>query len=93
VIATTKWIVPTATLALLPKCPMCLAAYVALGTGLGISIAAAAWIRGGLIAICIASLAWLTAASARRVLGSMRHRPPAELGRKARKASFISQNR
>ena len=71
VMATTKWIVPTAILAVMPKCTMCLAAYVALGTGLGISIPVATWIRGGLIVICIASLTWFAAASARRVLATL----------------------
>ena len=75
IVATTKWIVPTAILALMPKCPMCLAAYIALGTGLGISIPAATWIRDGLIVICVASLTWFAAASARRFWASRRRTP------------------
>jgi hypothetical protein len=60
-----RWGVPTAALALMPKCPVCLAAYIAIGTGLGISVAAATWLRWGLIAISVGSLLWL---AARRLL-------------------------
>ena len=57
------WIVPGATLALLPKCPACVVAYVALATGLGISFRAAAYIRTSLV---IASVSVLVFVAARR---------------------------
>jgi len=54
-----RWMAPGFVLLIIPKCPVCLAAYIALGTGIGISFAVAAWIRWILISICVASFLYL----------------------------------
>ena len=51
------WILPGALLALVPKCPMCLAAYVALCSGLTISYSSAHILLRTLAALCIGTLA------------------------------------
>lgn len=62
---------PLAILAVLPKCPACLVAYVALATGIGISLTLAAWLRFSLIAACLTALTYfiLKAVHRRRSCG------------------------
>ena len=61
-----EWLIPSVLLVLMPKCPLCLAAYVALWTGIGLSFTAAAHIRAALIVLCVLSLAFLVATRVRR---------------------------
>lgn len=46
-------------LALLPKCPICMAAYLAMLTGLGVSVTIAAIIKTSLVTLCVVILLWL----------------------------------
>lgn len=52
-----RWVVPAAILVLMPKCPFCLAAYIAIGTGVGVSASTAANIQAALIMGCMGILA------------------------------------
>ena len=54
-----SWVLPSAVLVLMPKCPACLAAYVMLGTGLGLSFSTARYMRWGLLGLCITTLLFL----------------------------------
>ena len=59
-------VLPAVMLALLPKCPACLAAWVALGTGVGLSIPAAGILRVLLVILGFTPLIWMAANAVRR---------------------------
>ena len=60
------WIASGAALFLMPKCPVCIAAYIAAATGLGVSVSSAGYARLALLTICTASIAYLVLRRLRR---------------------------
>src|SRR5438552_18962689 len=54
-----QWLFPATFLVLMPKCPLCVAAYFALFTGLGITVSTAGWIQMLMVLFCLSSLAYL----------------------------------
>jgi hypothetical protein len=82
-------IFPSAVLILLPKCPACIAVYVAMGTGIGLSFAAATYLHTAVIILCALMVSYFAAGLVRRVIArlssdlivqrrsSHRHVPPA----------------
>jgi hypothetical protein len=71
VVAAAGWLLPSATLVLLPKCPVCFAALIAVGTGVGIPVATAAYLRTSLVAVCAFSLLFVVARRARRPIARL----------------------
>jgi hypothetical protein len=60
------WVVPSAILVLMPKCPACVVAYVAIVTGAGISFSAAAQLRVVVLVLCVVVLTFLAIRLMRR---------------------------
>jgi hypothetical protein len=53
--------VPAAVLVLLPKCPACIVAYLAVATGIGVTVSTASYLRTGLLVLCLGCLGYLAA--------------------------------
>ena len=62
------WIVPGAILALLPKCPMCLAAYMGLWSGIGLSFSAATHLRVLLLMLSVGLILFMVVRNTRRLI-------------------------
>lgn len=62
------WIIPGTVLALIPKCPICFAAYIAFWTGIGLSLSAAIYLRASLVVLCAGLIVFVAARSARRLI-------------------------
>src|SRR5882672_5629569 len=55
-----QWLFPATLLVLMPKCPICVAAYFALFTGIGISVSTGRWIQILMVVFCLTSLGYLS---------------------------------
>ena len=65
-----QWIIPGALLVVLPKCPACLAAYVLVWTGVGLSVATVGVFRTLILVCCVTALVCLAAKRLRLLLGA-----------------------
>jgi hypothetical protein len=63
-----KMLMPAFVFVIIPKCPVCLAGYIALITGAGLSIPAATYTRVILIILCIVSFSYFIIKHVRRWL-------------------------
>jgi hypothetical protein len=55
---------------MVPKCPACLAAYIALATGIGVSFSTATYLRALLLLLSVASITLLVAKQLKRLSSS-----------------------
>ena len=62
------WVLPSVVMVLMPKCPACVVAYVAIVTGAGISVSAAAHLRLLVLVLCVVMLVCMTAKPLLRVI-------------------------
>lgn len=60
------WALSTTIVLFVPKCPACLAAHLAIWTGLGVSFSMASYLRWGLLILCGGSLIYLASQWSRR---------------------------
>ncbi|HMH14080.1 MAG TPA: hypothetical protein VK578_13315 [Edaphobacter sp.] len=64
----TGWVLPSTLMVLMPKCPACVVAYVAIVTGAGISVSMAAHLRLLVLVLCVVMLVWLAAKPLLRIV-------------------------
>ncbi|MBX3316888.1 MAG: hypothetical protein KF902_08520 [Phycisphaeraceae bacterium] len=66
--AALAWVLPLAILTLVPKCPACIAAYVLVLTGVGMSLPSAGTLRLTLISLSVIVIIWLLASTTRSAI-------------------------
>ena len=63
-----SWFLPSALLLMVPKCPLCIVAYIGVVSGIGISVSTAAGLRTLLISGCLCLLVYGLVKLVRRLL-------------------------
>lgn len=58
---------PAFVIVMLPKCPACLAAYITVATGIGVSLTAATYIRSFLLVVCVLTLCYFAVVTMRQL--------------------------
>jgi hypothetical protein len=58
---------PAFAIVMLPKCPACLAAYITVATGIGVSLTAATYIRFFLLGVCVLTLCYFAVTTMRQL--------------------------
>ncbi|AMV31536.1 hypothetical protein VN12_05415 [Pirellula sp. SH-Sr6A] len=69
--AAMQWVLPSIVLAFVPKCPTCVAAYLVLWTGLGVSFTSVTYLRWFIIGTCVTAFAlaaWMQLGVLRKIL-------------------------
>ena len=66
-------LLPGFVIVLMPKCPVCLAAYFTLLSGYGLSVASAGWVRSTLMVLCATTMAMTVFSSVVRAIRRRRH--------------------
>ena len=61
-------VAPAAALVLMPKCPACIGAYLALATGVGVSVSTASYLKTGAIVVCVGWLGLVGVGVVRRIV-------------------------
>ena len=79
------WALPSIALALVPKCPLCIAAYLAIGGGLGMSLTSATHLRTALVWLCWSVLGLLAVRMMMRFIHRTRTSHKHEIPSKARR--------
>jgi membrane protein implicated in regulation of membrane protease activity len=77
---TVEWLFPAALMVLIPKCPLCVAADIALFSGIGVSVSTARWIQILMLGLYLLLLVYLVVKYCRKWVRARRQTREAQAG-------------